>query len=347
MAHPSPTNPQTFGTLDQKTKLKIALEEWVTSEFEVIRNQHEVADVLKTRFVLLDSIFLRPNQTVAAFSYEHDPRTDTFWIFLCLPIIQRLDQSTFQLLSKIILLTLTQYLASDHQNLLQAEVEAFNKFVEDQKGVNATKTLQHLERLNQILYLLTTQFFRQGLPVVDTKSRVPPSDEHLQKKLSSAFSRIRSKVYDYSQKSLVGPVRFRIIPYLFQEIWSEGVPKGEHPVRVRPLHSFVVQDREQRPLFTTILLTTQFLELLDDKTSEVLDHLLVYEFLSVMNALKYNRGTMEKEIYSFLSQHRDATEEKLYGHYSREAVVTTRKFFDTFMNQLMHEKSCPIVKVFA
>ena len=139
-------------------------------------------------------------------------------------------------------------------------------------------------------------------------------------------------------------MKFRVIPYLFQDIVTDShLIKDSSVVRIKPAHSFIVRDANERPSFAIILISTYFLEALNNE--EDLDYIIAYEIYSVTSSIKYQRGGMEQEIYNLVSQSRDNAEESLYSNYSRELISKTKSTIDSLLNSLLERKT-PILRVY-
>ena len=201
-------------TLDRSTKIRLSLEEYITQEFSILAKQQEDPDIVNARFMVIDALIRRSDDTIGALSYQITP--DYIWVIISQPVIRRLDQNSFNLLLKLILESLKALkFQKDQQSSQQAEVQAYNNIVHDLELISQSKQpLQQLERLRQIMLLLTTQFLRSGLPIVDPKTLIPTkSDKPLITKLNIVYQRIRSKLYNVFDTQLFNEVKFRILPY--------------------------------------------------------------------------------------------------------------------------------------
>ncbi|MHA2366525.1 MAG: hypothetical protein ACXAC7_21390 [Candidatus Hodarchaeales archaeon] len=331
--------------LDEPTKLKIAFEEWISSEFESLARQHEDAELLNTRFIAVDALLSRSNQSSGAVWYEITPENE-IWVLFTQAIIHKLDQNLLYLFIKLVLETLHVYRKSkDDLTIKEAEILAYNAYLEDMKRIHSNKAIKIAERLKQVLYLLTVQYYRQGLPILDPRTRIPPSDKIIQKQLKSSFSRIRQRVFTYVEQQSIGVLKFRAIPYIFQDIGTETqLIQESGALRIKPAHSLLVRDSTGRYTLAIILISTFFIEAILNE-DEVLDYVISYEIFSILGSIKYQRGGMEQEIFNIMSKDRDSAEESLYSHYSRKNVVDSKKRTDTVLFSLL-EKNVPILKVY-
>ena len=173
--------------------------------------------------------------------------------------------------------------------------------------------------------------------IVDPNAVIPPSEAHLNEKVKASLNRIRSKFSNQTQFSQ--SIKFRIIPYLFQEIGNNDIP-----LRLKVVHSLIVKNSSNKFLFSLILLSTQFIE--ESSTEEILDSILTYEILAIENALKFNRGHMEREIYSIVSRGADATETSLYKYFNRERIANKKTELKNILQKLLFDEKVSILKVF-
>ena len=337
-------SPQQFkGFLDKKIKLKIAIEEWIQSEINYQSQQYE--NFIKTRVILADGLFQRPTTSVSAFWYEF---TEEYtWIFISYPIIQKLNQNMFTLLSKLMVDTINLFKDKNKnfRSIQEAEKEAYRLYIEDMNRIRSNKAIIQAERMKQVLYLLINQYFRQKLPVLNSEAFIPQSDTLLINKLNHSYTKLKNNILDFQKKQIVGDIKFRMIPYLFQDIIIDNKNFLTNPLRLKVSHSIIVRNASKQQLFSVIILTTQFVEILAND-SRLLDYILASDIIAIEHNLKYNRGQMEQEIYSIVSKDVDTTEKALLSYYSKEEILNARTELEDIFNKLVFDKKVNILKIY-
>ena len=331
-------------SLDRSTKLRLSFEEYIAQEFSIVARQQEDADIVNTRFIVVDTLVRRPDGTIGAFSYEIS--SDNIWVIIAQPILRRLDQNSFNLLLKVILEVLKELKKQDTQKSpQQAEIIAYNNIVHDLELISQSKQpLQQLERLRQIIFLLTTQFLRSGLSSIDPKTIVPlKSDKPLIAKLNLVYQRIRTKLYNAFEPQLLNEIKFRILPYYFKILIQDSEYK-ETAIRINPSVLLEALDAQQQPTLTVILVNTHLLEEIAENDLEIL---IVYQLSTLINSRKYNKGEMEKEIYRIIASNpQDKDLRMLATYYAREEIDATQKRIQEFINTDIEKNNAPIIQIF-
>jgi hypothetical protein len=333
---------QIKGTFDKKIKLKIALEEWIQSELNYQLQQHE--KLLNVRILLIDSLFQRPSYSVSAFWYEFTK--DDIWVFASYSIVKRLDQNLFSLFLKLVVDTIHIHLNGElpSKNLLDAEKEAYRRYVDDMIRIRATKAITLADRLKQVLFLFVNQYYREKIPLINTKNIIPQPDNHLQEKLSASFSKIKILFNDYQKRQSLDSVKIRMIPYMFQDIIHDKKYVMTSPLRLKVVHSIISKTQQDKNLFSIIIFSSQFIEMLPIN-SKLLDYLITFELISIENAQKFNRGIMEQEILSIVSKDQDASERILYSYFSKEEINEAKKELEVIINGLLFDKRVNILRI--
>ena len=336
------SNQQIKGIFDKKIKHKIAMEEWVKSEIEYQIQQH--SELINIRIILIDALFQRPNNSISGFWYEFSD--EQVWLFISYPIIRKLDQNLFSLFTKIAVDTIYIYLEGKEKNktLLESEKEAYKLYVDDMNRIRATKALANAEHLKQILFLLVNQYYREKIPLLNSKNIIPANDKTLFDKINASFYRIKNSLYDFQKRQTIGSIKLRMIPYLFQDIVHNEKHSLENPLRLKIAHSLITKSQNDKTLFSIIIFTSQFIELLD-KDSKLLDYILAYEIISIENALKFNRGLMEQEILSIVSKDQDASEKSLYTLFSKDEITKAKEELKNYFNILIFEKRVNVLRI--
>ena len=326
---------QVVGIFDKKIKQKIATEEFVQSELEYQLQQHDKK--ISIRVILFDALFQRPNHAVSGFWYEFTE--EIVWVFGSFQILKRLDQNLFSLFTKIVVDTIFIHLENQNKTILDCEKEAFKRYMDDMNRIHATKAIAIAERLKQVLFLLVNQFYRtKNYPILNTKNIIPLNDNQLYETLNASFNRIKNK------KQIVGTIKLRMIPYIFQDVYQSKEENNSNPLRLKVAHSIISKNQGDTNLFSIILFTSQFIELLTSN-SNLLDYILAYEIISIENALKFNRGLMEQEILSIVSRDVDASERALYGFYTKEEIQQAKLELENYFSNLLFEKKVPILRI--
>jgi len=333
---------QIRGTFDKRIKHKIAMEEWFQGEIDYQLQQY--SELINIRIILIEGIFQRPNYSVSGFWYEFTE--DQVWVFVSYPIVKRLDQNLFALFTKIIVDTIYIYSKNDdpHKTILDSEKEAMKLYMEDMNRIRATKALATAERLKQVLFLLVNQYYREKLPVLNTKHIIPADDKALFEILNASFTRLKHTIFDYNKRQSIGSIKLRMIPYLFQDIVQNGNDTTNNPLRLKVAHSIITKSQQDKTLFSIIIFTSQFIELLSTN-SKLLDYILAYEIISIENALKFNRGIMEQEILSIVSKDQDASEKTLYSYFSKEEVQEAKNELLKYYDILVFEKRVNVLRI--
>ena len=331
-------------TIDRSTKIRHSLEEYNTQEFSILAKQQEDPDNVNARFMVIDALIRRSDDTIGALSYQITP--DYIWVIISQPVIRRLDQNSFNLLLKLILESLKALkFQKDQQSSQQAEVQAYNNIVHVLELISQSKQpLQQLERLRQIMLLLTTQFLRSGLPIVDPKTLIPTkSDKPLITKLNIVYQRIRSKLYNVFDTQLFNEVKFRILPYYFKILIQDQDYKQSH-IRINPSILLEAIDSQQQPISTLILVNTHLLEEITENDLEIL---LVYQLSTLVNSRKFNKGEMEKEIYRIIATNpQDKDLHMLAAYYKREEIDATQKRIQEFINADVEKNNALIMQIY-
>lgn len=333
------------GFFDKKIKQKIALEEFMQSELEYQQQQHE--QLLNLRVILVEALFQRPNNSISGFWYEFTD--ETVWIFASYQIVKKLDQNLFSLFTKLIVDTVHLYAKYKDQNktILDCEKEALRLYIDDMNRIRSTKAVANADRLKQVLFLLVNQYFREkNMPILDSKNIVPINDTKLYEILDASFSRLKHSVFDYQRRQDLGSIRLRMIPYVFQGIIQKDQTETNdiNPLRLKVAHSIINKSQGDKHLSSIIVLTSQFVELLD-KNSKLLDYILAYEIISIEQSLKFNRGAMEQEILSMVSRNSDASERSLYNYFSKEEINEAKTQLEQYFNILLFEKKVGILRI--
>lgn len=330
---------QMKGMFTKKTKIKIAIEEWFQNELNYQTQQYSDIDTLKeTRVIVVESLIMRPNHSVSSFWYEFTPENN--WLIVSYPIIIKLDQPLISIFVKLIIDTIYRFRKKMHKSLQESEKISFQSYISEMSKIRATKSIQLAEKLKQVLFLLVNQYYKLKFPLIDAKKHIPPSDKILRNRISSSLIRIRNNFRNFQQSS----IKCRIVPYIFQDIVENDL---ESPLIVKGLHSLQIKNSLFQNVFSLVLISTQLLEVLDEKTdAEILDILLTFELISIENSLKFNRGHMEREIYSIVSKGVDTSETSLYKYYSKEQVTNAKSELENQINYLIFEQRTPIIKVY-
>ena len=151
---------QMKGFLTPKSKLKIAIEEFLQNEFAYAQLQQHHGEKIKKniRIMLVDALVLRPNQSISAFWYVDRADSKDLWIVLSFPILIKLDYNLLSVLVKFLLNTLRKYYTSaDKGKTLQdIEQESFTDYVEELRRIQSKKTLYLADKLKQILFYWLT-----------------------------------------------------------------------------------------------------------------------------------------------------------------------------------------------
>ena len=337
------------GFFDKKIKQKIAMEEFLQSELEYQQQQHD--ELLNLRVVLVDALFQRPNNSISGFWYEFSE--DTVWIFASYPIVRKLDQSLFSLFTKIVVDTAHLYskYKDENRTILECEKEALRLYIDDMTRIRSTKSVANADRLKQVLFLLVNQYYREkNIPILNSKNIVPINDRKLYEKLETSFNRLKHSVFDFQQRQNLGSIRLRMIPYIFQGIVQKDANTYNtdntvfNPLRLKVAQSIVNKSQGEKNVFSIIILTSQFVELLDTH-SKLLDYVIAFEIISIEQSLKFNRGIMEQEILSMVSRDTDAAEKSLYNYFSKEEVKEAKAELDQYFKILLFEKKVGILRI--
>ncbi len=334
---------QIKGTFDKRIKHKIAMEEWFQTELDY-QIQQNYSELIKIRIILIEGLFQRPNYSVSGFWYEFTE--DQVWVFVSYPIVKKLDQNLFALFTKIIVDTI--YIHSKNKNsgktLLESEREAMKLYIDDMTRIRATKAIATAERLKQVLFLLVNQYYREKIPVLDTKHIVPADDSALFEILQASFNRLKNNFYDYNKRQQIGSIKLRMIPYIFQDIIQNEKQNVDNPLRLKVAHSMITKSQQDKTLFSIIIFTSQFIELLNTN-SKFLDYILAYEIISIENALKFNRGIMEQEILSIVSKDQDTSERALYSIFSKDEIQEAKMELQKYYDTLLFEKRVNVLRI--
>ena len=164
------------------------------------------------------------------------------------------------------------------------------------------------------------------------------NDIQLYETLNASFNRIKNI------KQIVGTIKLRMIPYIFQDVYQSKEEKNSNPLRLKVAHSIISKNQGDTNLFSIILFTSQFIELITSN-SKLLDYILAYEIISIENALKFNRGLMEQEFLSIVSRDVDASERALYGFYTIEEIQQAKLELENYFSNLLFEKKVPILRI--
>ena len=335
---------QIKGIFDKRIKNKLATEEWFQGEIEY--QQQQYSERINIRILLIDALFQRPNYAISGFWYEFTD--DLVWIFISYPIIKKLDQNLFSLFTKLIVDTVYLYSKNRKENgkktILECEKEPFKLNIDDMNRIRSTKALANAERLKQVFFLLINQYFREKLPILNSKSIIPTDDTPLFEILNASFSRLKNTFYDYQKRQSIGSIKLRMMPYLFQDIIQNDNESIDNPLRLKVAHSIITKSQQDKTLFAIIIFTSQFIELLN-MNSKLLDYIIAYEIISIENALKFNRGAMEQEILSIVSKDQDASERALYSLYSKEEVKEAKSQLENYFDILLFEKKVSVLRI--
>ena len=179
---------QVKGMFTRKNKLKIAIEEYMQNEIDYEIQKFD--EFKKTRVLIVESLLLRPNNSISSFWYEITE--ENIWIILSYPIIIKLDHSLMSLLIRFIISTLNKFTNENFQSLQEAELSSFKEYMDEMERVRSKKGSHLAEKLKQVLFLLVNQYYKSRIPIIPAKNYVPPSEKHLQSKIDTSFSKIRS-----------------------------------------------------------------------------------------------------------------------------------------------------------
>ncbi len=324
----------------QMFQSRLAIEEWMTMEFESITIQYEELLELtdQIRFFGVNGLIQRENRKISPFYFQLIPQhgEDFLLIAFSIPIFQSLDSLALQTGMEYFA-SVTKQILCEKKEIFEAEVQAFEDIKRLHPIYNQKREIVPYKDFAEKLEVQLRMKVRVGLQIIPTSTiseKVKTERmKHLKesRKAKSALANIHSHLKEYSQ--IVSKYRITVKPYLFQT----SLESRFEPIYV-PI--FTLNSINQvKDIFSVLVLTEEVINRIDKQQLEIL---LAHEIIFNQLKAKFSRGVLEREILLILSDNGKKepeylVEKELSKFFKSEEVTNVQNFIRTLVEELLQE----------
>ncbi|MHA1169079.1 MAG: hypothetical protein ACTSP4_04270 [Candidatus Hodarchaeales archaeon] len=322
---------------------RIIVEEWIGTEFiRAARQLDEKPDyyLTKVKFTGVNGLVRRKDNRGGAINYIED--SGNIHAIFSLPLVKALDNTSFILFVRLILLTLVFKRNNPDVDYEKAEIEAYNKYVNSNRYVGDVKKIQQVEKTRQIIIFHLLRLSRTS-KVFDPEQEIPElSDPETEKKIINAFNKAKTRTLDIDSSKIIKDLKIRSLPYTAFQFIDDKT--GDR--KISPTYTMLIETSSRKYSSTIILISEIIAKELEEEDIEVI---ICYEILNVLSERKYNRGKMEREIYDMIAvRTKDIAEKNTAFLYTAKRLNIVKRKTKNLMNEFLKDNiwKMRVVKVY-